>query len=270
MKVKIGDLKPEANFLISRIAGRTNLFFDNPASPQSANEHSITWFKKSKVIQDKIRSTKSSFVVIKEKADLEPEETANKVILFSKNPNLTFGRICRKFFEQRKPPFIHQSTILSKEASVHSSTGIGPNSVIGKSTIGANCEIWTNTIIGDEVTIGENVIINYGAVLGSQGYGYYKNQENRPWNDFFVPFLRFVRHEITWARQFVHFPIIQRQKARLCRGHDYSGNSSRLSECEQRSGGIPDYLQKKRRSRCFRRCKNIRSQELNLQKIIKQ
>ena len=180
MKVNIGDLKPEANFLISRIAGRINLFFDNPASPQSANEHSITWVKKSKDIQDKIRSTKSSFVVVKEKADFEPEETANKVIFFSENPKLTFARICRKFFEQRKPPFIHQSAILSKEASVHASTGIGANCVIGKSTIGANCEIRANTIIGDEVTIGENVIIDYRAVLGSQGYGYYKNQENRP------------------------------------------------------------------------------------------
>ena len=62
---------------------------------------------------------------------------------------------------------------------MHASTGIGANCVIGKSTIGANCEIRANTIIGDEVTIGVNVLIDYGAILGSQGFGYYKNQENQ-------------------------------------------------------------------------------------------
>ena len=179
MKIKTKDLNPRTDFLISKIEGAADLFFDNPASPQSADKHSITWIKKSKDIQEKIRSTKSSFVVIKEKADLELDENINKAILFSENPKLTFARICRKFFEQREPTIIHQSAIVSKEASVHASTSIGANCVIGKSTIGANCEIRANTIIGDEVTIGENVIIDYSAVLGSQGYGFYKNQENQ-------------------------------------------------------------------------------------------
>ena len=141
MKIKTNDLDPHADFLISKIGGGVGLFFDNPASPQSANEHSITWIKKSKDIQEKIRSTKSSFVVVKETAELEPRQYADKVILFSENPKLTFARICRKFFERRKTPTIHQSAVISQEASVHASTGIGANCVIGKSTIGANCEI---------------------------------------------------------------------------------------------------------------------------------
>ena len=135
--------------------------------------------QKSKDIHNKIRCTKSSFVVVKETAGLEPKQYADKAILFSENPKLTFARICRKFFEQRKVPTIHPSADISKEASVHASTGIGANCVIGKSTIGANCEIRANTIIGDEVTIGESVLIDYGAILGSQGFGYYKNQENQ-------------------------------------------------------------------------------------------
>ena len=179
MKFRIGDLNPHADFLISKIVGGVGLSFDNPASPQSANEHSITWIKKSKDIEEKIRSTKSSFVVVKETADLEPKQYSDKAILFSENPKLTFARICRKFFEQRKTPTIHPSAFISKEASVHDTTSIGANCVIGKSTIGAHCEIRANTIIGDEVTIGVNVLIDYGAILGSQGFGYYKNQENQ-------------------------------------------------------------------------------------------
>ena len=177
MKARIGDLQPEVDFLISKSVGSEDLFFNNPASLQSADNHSITWIKKNNNLKEKIQGTKASFIVLKSTSPLKYIETADKVLLYSETPKLTFARICRKFFGAREKPSVHLTAVVSKEASVHESTSIGPNCVIGKSTIGANCDIRANSTIGDNVTIGNNVTIDYGAVLGSQGYGYYRNQE---------------------------------------------------------------------------------------------
>jgi len=178
VKISVGDLQPESDFLISKITYGAKLFFDNAASPQSADKHSITWIKKKSSISEKIQSTNASFIVVWDNPNVQVSETPDKVLLFSENPKLTFARICRKFLEKCEKPCIHESAIISPEANIHISTSIGPGCVIGKSTIGANCSIKANTTIGNKVTIGDNVTIDYGAVLGSQGYGYYRNQEN--------------------------------------------------------------------------------------------
>ena len=178
MKVRIGDLNPHADFLISRIEGCADLFFDNPASPQNADGCSITWIKKNEDIKEKVRSTKSAFVVLNDNSSLQADDHPKKVLIFSYNPKLTFARICRKFFAKKLKPQIHDSTIISESASIGDGTSIGPNCIIGNSTIGMNCMIMGNVTISDDVYLGDNVTVDFGAVLGSQGYGYFRNENN--------------------------------------------------------------------------------------------
>ena len=178
MKVKIKDLNQHADFLISRIEGSAELFFDNPASPQNAGGRSITWIKKNEDINEKVRSTKSAFVVLNDNSSLGENDHPDKALIFSDNPKLTFARICKFFFTKEPKPQIHNSTIISKSASIGDGTSIGPNCIIGNSTIGMNCRIMGNVTISDHVSLGNNVIVDFGAILGSQGYGYFRNEDN--------------------------------------------------------------------------------------------
>ena len=178
MKFRTSDLNNTSDFLIDKIEGRGDLFFDNPASPRNANSHSITWLKKTENLNDKIKSTESSFVVIKNNFFFKPNIFTNKVIIYSKNPKLTFARICKKFFVRETKPQIHDSTIIAESALIGNGTSIGPHCIIGNSTIGKNCRIMGNVTITDNITLRDNVTVDFGAVLGSQGYGYFRNENN--------------------------------------------------------------------------------------------
>ena len=178
MKVQIKDLNQHSEFLILRIEGCNDLFFDNPASPQNADTRSITWFKKNDEINEKVRSTKSAFVVLNNNSSIRIDDHPKKALIFSKNPKITFARICKKFFTEEITPKIHDSTTVSKYASIGNGTSIGPNCIIGNSIIGMNCRIMGNVSISDNVSLGDNVTIDFGAVLGSQGYGFFRNENN--------------------------------------------------------------------------------------------
>ena len=41
-----------------------------------------------------------------------------------------------------------------------------------------NCRIMGNVTISDNVSLGDNVTIDFGAVLGSLGYGFFRNENN--------------------------------------------------------------------------------------------
>jgi len=109
------------------------------------------------------------------------------------NPYLTFARIIDIFYpEQRRvPPGIHPSSLVDPDASVDSTAGIGPIVHIGAGTtigsesqilasayvgcdvhIGARCLIYPGVQILDGTTIGNNVILHPGAVIGSDGFGF--------------------------------------------------------------------------------------------------
>jgi hypothetical protein len=63
MKIRIKDLNLNTDFFIYKIEGSAKLIFYNPTLPQNADCHSISWVKKNENLKEKIRSTKSSFVV---------------------------------------------------------------------------------------------------------------------------------------------------------------------------------------------------------------
>ncbi|MDI6642137.1 MAG: UDP-3-O-(3-hydroxymyristoyl)glucosamine N-acyltransferase, partial [Elusimicrobiota bacterium] len=70
-------------------------------------------------------------------------------------------------------------TIIEADVSVGENTVISANCYIGRnSTIGKKCFIYPQVVIRENVTIGNEVIIHSGTVIGSDGFGYFKMQEN--------------------------------------------------------------------------------------------
>lgn len=68
---------------------------------------------------------------------------------------------------------IHAGAVVMAGAQIGDGTEIGPNSVIGEhAVIGGNCRIMANATIREHCVLGKRVIVQPGAVIGSDGYGF--------------------------------------------------------------------------------------------------
>ena len=108
------------------------------------------------------------------------------------NPYLAFAQLSHLF--DRKPvaaPGIHPTALVAADAQVDPSASVGPGVVIesgavigARVTLGAHCVIGARSVIGEDgwlaprvtlyhdVRIGKRVVIQSGAVLGGEGFGF--------------------------------------------------------------------------------------------------
>lgn len=120
-----------------------------------------------------------------------PPDTA---LIAVENPTLAFSVVVRHFAAAARnfTPGIHpaasvhpSATLDPAKVSVHpgavilagSSIGdgseIGPNTVVGENAvIGRDCLLMANSTVRERCTLGDRVILQPGAVVGSDGYGY--------------------------------------------------------------------------------------------------
>ena len=160
-----------------------------------------------------VNATEDSIIFLSDKNLLKfLDETKSKTVITTKelsifcknniiicdNPYLLFAKISQLINKQDELKYkIHSSVVsstndLNKEILIEPNVVIGKNVTIGeKSFIGANCyigdnvkissgaKLFQNVTIYSNVTIGSNVIIHSGTVIGSDGFGYAK--ENNSW-----------------------------------------------------------------------------------------
>jgi len=80
---------------------------------------------------------------------------------------------------------VEERAIIGEGAHIGESTRIGAGSVIGaRVNIGDNCDLYPNVTVYPGVLIGDRVIIHSGAVLGSDGFGYVRDQASGRYEKF--------------------------------------------------------------------------------------
>ncbi|MBI1861937.1 MAG: UDP-3-O-(3-hydroxymyristoyl)glucosamine N-acyltransferase [Deltaproteobacteria bacterium] len=73
---------------------------------------------------------------------------------------------------------IEEGAIVSAGATIGAGTILRARALIGAGvSIGRDCEIFSNVVIRDHVTIGDRVRILPGTVIGSEGFGFFQNGE---------------------------------------------------------------------------------------------
>ena len=108
------------------------------------------------------------------------------------DPYLAYARISHLFDPKPKAEAgIHPSAVVAEDAQVDASASIGPFAVIESGariganvSIGAHCVIGARCVVGEggwlaprvtlyhDVTIGKRVVIQSGAVIGGEGFGF--------------------------------------------------------------------------------------------------
>jgi len=129
---------------------------------------------------------------------------ARKPLLIARQPRLAFVRAGKVIFPPRRrepgiasTAFVHDSVKMGKLVSVEPGCYIGEGTIIGDRTrIGAGGFIAPRVILGDDcslkahvsiysdTTVGNRVIVQAGAVLGSDGFGYVRDESTGVYEKF--------------------------------------------------------------------------------------
>lgn len=126
---------------------------------------------------DLVRSSKASLIICHQSlcGELSGAESS---IVFVKNPRLAFINCVRKFFHRDEAPAgIHPTAVVESE-HVERGAYIGPHAYVGRNvTIGRNSAIHGNVVLYDNVRVGRNVTINANTVVGKDGFGFERDDQ---------------------------------------------------------------------------------------------
>jgi UDP-3-O-[3-hydroxymyristoyl] glucosamine N-acyltransferase len=143
----------------------------------------------------RVQTTRASAIYLAEGVEAGREIA----ILRARDPYLAYTRALRLFHPERAvEPSVHPSAVIDASARVDESAHVGACVVVGKdAVVGAGVMIHPNVTIYDGVEVGEGSIIHSGvtlregtlvgarvrihnnAVVGSDGFGYAKDEEGR-------------------------------------------------------------------------------------------
>jgi UDP-3-O-[3-hydroxymyristoyl] glucosamine N-acyltransferase len=140
----------------------------------------------------KLALTKASAVIMNGEASLREAVSSPCAIIHSKSPYLTFARAAQVLSPIERPPagvhpqaFVAPGGVVDPSATIGAFVAIGagtrvgartivhPHAVIGDgTTVGEDCIIHSHVSIREGCVLGDRVILQNGAVVGSDGYGF--------------------------------------------------------------------------------------------------
>lgn len=95
------------------------------------------------------------------------------------DPKLAFA-LCGRWMDGFLQPVVHPLAVIDPGASVGPRTSVGAGSIVeAGSVIGKGCIIGNNVTISGATTMGDNVVVQSGAVLGAMGFGYVREPDGR-------------------------------------------------------------------------------------------
>jgi UDP-3-O-[3-hydroxymyristoyl] glucosamine N-acyltransferase len=156
------------------------------AGIEEAGPGDLTFFANTKY-SNELRATRASAVILGDQAERAP-----CAMLRTPHPYLTFARAVALFADDWRPaPGVHRLALVEPGAVIAPDASVGPFAVVGEGgRIGARTIVYSHVVIGrgvdigddcrlhahvsirERVRIGNRVVIQDGAVVGSDGFGF--------------------------------------------------------------------------------------------------
>ncbi len=172
------------------VRGGLDLSLTGMAALDAAGPHDVSFLGNEKY-HGQFLQTRAAAVIVSRGVTDGPQATA---LIAVDNPSLAFAVVVRHFAAATRKfapgihprAFVDPSAVLDPAkvrvqagavvlagAVIGDGSDIGPNSVISEdAVIGKDCVIMANTSIRERCVLGDRVILQPGAVIGSDGYGY--------------------------------------------------------------------------------------------------
>lgn len=95
-----------------------------------------------------------------------------------KDARFAFAIVAKRLKKKSFGVGVHSSAVLGEGVEIGSGTSIGPGVVIGDGVrIGCDCNVLARVTIYSGTVLGDRVVVQAGAVLGSTGFGYVRDAE---------------------------------------------------------------------------------------------
>lgn len=192
MKQTLRDL---AGKLGCHLLGDSCVTVARVSSLQSATSDSLVFVENAKHLDAALRSSAAA-VIAGDFAAGNFAASASKPLLISAQPRLTFARAARLLRDPDSNRVIHPSAIVPASAELGKNVAIGARAILGEHVkigdettidagsvigdnvgIGTHCRLDANVIVYPGTTLGDRVIVQAGAILGSEGFGYVRDSE---------------------------------------------------------------------------------------------
>jgi UDP-3-O-[3-hydroxymyristoyl] glucosamine N-acyltransferase len=193
------QLKKVAELIHARLIGNGDIEIEGVSSIESAKPGDLIFVEDKENLPRALESSASAVLV----GDFGATDSS-KPLLVSAQPRLAFVRAAHHLAPTSNHRYgihpsavVHPSARLAKEvqvdervvigeaAEIASGSSIGAGSVIGaKVIIGKDCELHPNVTIYPGTRLGSRVVIQAGAVLGSDGFGYVRDKETGRYEKF--------------------------------------------------------------------------------------
>lgn len=160
------------------------------ASLDEAGADEVSFLGNEKYYQDFL-NTKAGVVLIPPNVPEQPKACA---LIEVENPSHAFGAVVKKFVTSQRhfKPGIHPAAsvdsaanldasavsvkagaVIEAGASIGNGTEIGPGVVVcSDAVVGENCLLYANSTVRERCVLGNDIVLQPGAVIGSDGYGY--------------------------------------------------------------------------------------------------
>jgi UDP-3-O-[3-hydroxymyristoyl] glucosamine N-acyltransferase len=183
-----------AEKLQCRLEGDGGIDITGVSGIEQARAGQLTFFANRKYAPE-LRETKASAVIVGEREDAEvPPGVAR---LRAANPYFAFARVVELFAPaQAAKPGVHRladvspSARIASDASVAAFVSIGDGACIGARTtiyphvtigpgavVGDDCILHARVSIRERVVLGNRVVVQDGAVIGSDGFGFARRED---------------------------------------------------------------------------------------------
>ena len=169
-----------------RLEGDPEIEIRGVAAIDDAQPGQLTFFTNPKYAAA-LRTTRASAVILGENADRAP-----CAMLRARHPYLAFARAVELFADAWRPPVgVHATAAVGQGVTLGDSVSVGPFAVIGDGArigartviephvvigrgveIGDDCIVHARVSIRERIRIGHRVILQDGAVIGSDGFGF--------------------------------------------------------------------------------------------------
>ena len=188
-----------AEKLSCRLIGDGSVIVTRVSSLKAADFESVVFVDDAKYLDVAIASDAAAIIA----GDFSANVSSRKPILISSQPRMAFARAAKLLHDSvAQGRGIHPSAIVSASV-IGSNVDIGPHAIVGEqtkigdsSTLGAGCVIGDGVEIGEHcridanvtiyagTTLGNRVVVQAGAVLGSDGFGYVRDERTGRYEQF--------------------------------------------------------------------------------------